>query len=466
MVFANSFVHAIFQLVFVKQMHISLQERYQSMQHISNLVTQSKKRGGGGRVASNAYRQSLAQCEDFAGLEQNTNRYDLLLLVKRTGKIAGFSPRMIHLLDYYMAFTSELDWEEGSRPIVYQSLSRTALDLGVSERQIQKLEKQLFEVGAITYNDSGNHKRYGRRDPATGRILYAFGVELTPLAYLKEELLQKLEEKHLYDDAWMQTKRQISWYRRQIRSILLEMQEEGAHPNLIGDFQASYDEIAIQLRTHIDLGQMRTLLQAHSELHSRVLDSAVSDSGLGINASQNQNLAEETTTSSCTSEHTFAHYKYTTPIKNNCSPKGTGFQKSVAEPSEPKDLILGTGLNHISIKQVLLASSERFKEHLPLKTQPVEWNEIVEAAYRLKSEMHISQQSWGEACEILGRVGASICVVITDQAMQRAENPVSKPAAYFRGMVNKARVGELKLHNSIFGLSNASASRSEVYGGL
>ena len=102
---------------------------------------------------------------------------------------------MINLLDYYMAFTRDLDWEEGSSPIVYQSLSRTALDLGVSERQIQKLEKALFEVGAITWNDSGNHRRYGQRCQETGRINYAYGVDLTPLAYIKADLEIKLAEK-------------------------------------------------------------------------------------------------------------------------------------------------------------------------------------------------------------------------------------------------------------------------------
>lgn len=192
-----------------------------TMQHISSHASQTNPNRGGGRIASPAFRQSLDQCEDFTGLEEKTNRYDLLLLAKRTGKLAGFSPRMIYLLDYYMAFTCELDWEEGSRPIVYQSLARTSLDLGVTERQIQKLEKQLFEVGAITWNDSGNHKRYGKRDPNTGRIQYAYGVDLTPLAYLKTELEDKLQQKQLYDKAWLDTKRNISQYRRQIRSLIL-----------------------------------------------------------------------------------------------------------------------------------------------------------------------------------------------------------------------------------------------------
>jgi replication initiation protein RepC len=97
-----------------------------------------------------------------------------------------------------MAYTRDIDWEEGSRPIVYQSLTRTALDLGISERQVQTLEKLLFERGAITWNDSGNLRRYGVRDEKTGKILYAYGVDLTPLAYLERVAeLSRLKLKEL-----------------------------------------------------------------------------------------------------------------------------------------------------------------------------------------------------------------------------------------------------------------------------
>lgn len=104
---------------------------YDHMQHISQSELPSIRQSRGGRISSPRFRQSLEYCDDFAGLEEDQNRYDLLLLVKWVGKSYGFSSRMIELLDYYMSFTREIDWEEGSQPIVYQSLSKTALDLGV-----------------------------------------------------------------------------------------------------------------------------------------------------------------------------------------------------------------------------------------------------------------------------------------------------------------------------------------------
>ena len=49
-------------------------------------------------------------------------------------------------------------------------------------------------------------------------------------------------------------------------------------------------------------------------------------------------------------------------------------------------------------------------------------------------------------------VGAALCVLLTDRAIDRPDDPVRQPAAYFRGMLNRAHAGELRLHNSDFGI--------------
>jgi replication initiation protein RepC len=409
---------------------------------------------GGGRVSSPAYRQSLTCSDDFTGLEEGIDRYELLLLVKRVGKTAGFTPRMMQLLDYYFAFTREIDWEQGSRPIVYQSLSRTALDLGVSERQVQKLEKGLFELGACTWSDSGNHKRYGQRDQQTGRILYAYGVDLTPLAYLREKLQDMLQEKQLHDQAWLACKREISFHRRQIRSLLLEWQlEEGGFVSL-NEYEKRYEKIAIQLRTHLDLETMRTLLARHQSLHNAILEAMGVGEAKTLEAIPRRSIAEKTDEGTCTSEPEFAHYKYTTlKIKKDSSRADEGLQGSVAAPPEASDPVTSSGLAHISLGMAIAAASERLQQLLP--PEPT-WPDLIEAAYRLRTPLGISQASWGEACEVLGRTGAALCLLVTDRATERTENAVEKPAAYFRGMVNKSKGAELRLHNSVFGLLKSS----------
>lgn len=417
------------------------------MEH-SNSTTYQTSVTHGGRIASDAYRNAVAMADDFAGLEEGADRYALLLLVKKVGKLAGFTPRMIHLLDYYLAFTRDLDWEEGSRPIVYQSLSRTALDLGVSERQVQKLEKSLFEAGAIGWNDSGNHKRYGQRCADSGRLLWAYGVDLTPLAFLREELETKLAEKRLYDEAWLEAKRSISACRRQLRAHLAEWAaEEGGG---VSEFMARYDQIAVQLRTHLELAAMRSLLEAHESLLSDILGAMGVEATEISDLPQRASMPRETSKGSPKSEPSFAHYKSTNQSsKEPGSRSDAGLQESVAEGPEEKDPAACSGLTHVTLAMAVGAASERLRSYLPREAG---WGDLVEAAYQLRGEVGVSQASWGEACSVVGRHGAAVCVLVTDRAALRDADPVRRPAAYFRGMVNRARRGELQLHRSMFGL--------------
>jgi len=226
------------------------------------------KRSRGGRISSPELRKSIKQSDEFKGLEENVKHFELLTLVKRAGKQAGFSSKMIELLEHYMILTRQIDWVEGSQPIVYKSQYQTAMDLGISDRHLQRLEKDLFKIGAITFNDSGNCKRYGQRDPKSGKIIYAYGVVLTPLALMKAELEALVQEQKLYKDAWMETKRQVSWHRGQIKSMLAEMEELPDAGQ--GAFNNQYDVIAVRYKTTMSLVDFRSMLAKHQDLYNSV----------------------------------------------------------------------------------------------------------------------------------------------------------------------------------------------------
>ena len=406
----------------------------------------------GGRTSSPQHRLARQFCEDFSGLEENVNRYDLLILVKRAGTSAGFTSAMIRLLDHYMAFTRDCDWEEGARPVVYQSQTKTAMDLGITERQVQRLEKALFEAGAICWNDSGNLRRYGQRCSETGRIIYAFGVDLTPLASLKAKLQGKLEEKQLRDAAWLETKRQISWYRAQVRGLITELErEEGA------SWASRYEAIATPIRTYHDLQFLRSLHGKHKVLYEDLLSLLESHSP----TPKEEGLSEK---ESPTNDKDVVHYNSTNQKPSNeldtSRPAASCFRESVAEPSrqnggskvDGQSPLAATGIGNLTVKQLLNASSERFKAHIPMAPRPMNINDLVEAASVLRPELQISQQSWGEACQTLTRFGAAICLLLTDRAALRPDDPVRKPAAYFRSLIKRAESRELNLQASIMAI--------------
>ena len=126
------------------------------------------------------------------------------------------------------------------------------------------------------------------------------------------------------------------------------------------------------------------------------------------------------------------------------------------KPSRSKETtIKATGLHLLSLRQLIAVSSERIQNQLPFDGQPLKHTDIVDAAYNVKNKLMISQQSWVQACDTLGRIGAAVCIILTDRAVNRPDNPVQKPGAYFKSMITRAESGQLNLQKSIMGAMKA-----------
>lgn len=174
------------------------------------------------------------------------------------------------------------------------------------------------------------------------------------------------------------------------------------------------------------------------------------EEGRSVERPQRASLPQETAKGSCPSEPEFAHYKSTTQLPSEESSRDDpGLQESVAEGSVLQDAVTCSGLPHVTLAMAVGAASDRLADRL---ARNPEWRDVVEAAYQLRHELGISQANWATACAVLGRTGAALCLLVTDRATLRSEDPVERPAAYFRGMVNRAEWGELRLHRSLFGL--------------
>jgi replication initiation protein RepC len=74
----------------------------------------------------------------------------------------------------------------------------------------------------------------------------------------------------------------------------------------------------------------------------------------------------------------------------------------------------------------------------------------VDAADWLRGELCIPKSLWGDACLTLGRARAAVAVAIVS-AKPEGHFRVG-PGAYFCGMVRRAKMGELNLEKTIWGL--------------
>jgi len=419
----------------------------------------------GGRVSSPKFRASLQRAEEFNGLEEDVNRFHALKLIKKAGKDAGFTAELIELLEYYLVRTDEIDWTEGNQPICYQSVVNTAQDLDISERQVRNRERALNALGALTWEDSGNFKRYGVRDRETRRIMYAFGVDLSPLASLIPILEYKVEEKKALKALWGEHKRKISGLRARIRALLAEASHHNELEALLEDMQHDYEDISYSIRTYHRLDALKALLEKHQIVYQSLIEALDTSS----KAVDNTEITDNT---SSREEIDYRHIQCTNKTKSNkldtCSnPPGISFQESVPKVSvrngedsafgkEQKETELATktkdDISKVTWKQMLNACSERFKNQIPIHDRPLSWEDLLDAAYQILPDLGINKATWWQSCQILGRHGAAICVMIIDQKAQDPHDPVRNPGGYLREMTARAKKGELNLHGSVFGL--------------
>src|SRR4051794_39087721 len=132
--------------------------------------------------------------EGFAGLPQGVAAPGRLLAAfKAAAPQLGIAPRLVHALDWLFRFTQPGDWAKDSRPIVWPSARMQQEALGLSSTQVKATNRRLVELHLVTMKDSPNGKRYGMRDPK-GRIVEAYGFDLSPIATRYAEFIRLAEE--------------------------------------------------------------------------------------------------------------------------------------------------------------------------------------------------------------------------------------------------------------------------------
>jgi replication initiation protein RepC len=145
------------------------------------------------RRISPAPLNAAVTAERFGGLRANHSRGHILAAFKRAASYLGIAPRLRDAIDVLMAFSQDQDWQAGSRPIVWPSKVALQEHLGLCRRQVQYLLRVLIDVKLIVAVDSPTGRRWGRRHPATGRIVEAYDFDLAPLAVRYPEFVAAAE---------------------------------------------------------------------------------------------------------------------------------------------------------------------------------------------------------------------------------------------------------------------------------
>src|SRR5512134_3531130 len=133
--------------------------------------------------------QVQAIAERFEGLAAGVSKGQALAALKQAAQPLGLSPRLRDAIDVLFAFSQPQDWQLGGRPIVWPSNRKLETTLGLGRRQVQNVLNALIRAHLITPVDSPTGRRWGQRDAKTGKIVEAYGFDLSPIALRHAEFI-------------------------------------------------------------------------------------------------------------------------------------------------------------------------------------------------------------------------------------------------------------------------------------
>jgi replication initiation protein RepC len=390
--------------------------------------------------------QADRSAEAFAGLPEGvTSPGQLLAAFKAAAPRLGVSPRLVHAVDWLFRFTQPQDWEQGGRPIVWPSAAMQQEALGLSPTQVKSTNRRLIELGLVTMKDSPNGRRYGKRDPK-GRIVEAYGFDLSPIAVRHSEFARLAEEGRAERALMGRLRRRSTIARKGIVQILETAAEYGFSGE---EWQTLAREAEALTRALKGIERPDAMEAGVTSLEGR---QAAARKRL-------ENLLKLVDSDPKQTENRPHQYNYkpnpdpeqdTVIASNKCTGAGEGPLAPSQTPAARRHPEKGRAYGIVPDELVRLAPKLRSYLEGPNPT----WPELIDAADWLRHELGVSKSLWGEACLIMGREMAAVALSIV--STKDPEHFRTTPGGYFHGMVAKSKAGELHLERTVWALRRAA----------
>ena len=392
------------------------------------------------------------------------SRIEALKTAKRAAAALGLKASKIALIDNLFAYSKPADWNDADvTPVVWPSNDLLARKLGVKVSTLKHHLKGLVEAGLIAYSDSPTYQRRGRRDE-TGKIIEAYGINLSPIAVRYRELLMIANAA----DADAQARKQYSYrrtiLRKEIQSILLSAAQravEGPWSHAQARLDTILDEKPRELD---DLMNQVSKLEALLDEIQETYEEAFKEQNSTTVVAKFRPLRTTAET-----PHSESRNNEGTPLPRDTlsdltASGGLAFEKEPSDADHPvqdqktSSKTLEDDLKHISLSLLETACPEA-TEFVPDCFE--NWNNLRGAAKTLCLAVGINPQVLAEAQEALGPelAAAAVALILQKYGM----NLIGKPGAYLRELTKRGRTGELAISRSLFGLANnLEASAEEV----
>lgn len=422
----------------------------------------------------------IAEQHAQAGERMTIPKTRAVVACKKVAAAVGLKAPDMLLLDTLAAVSLPQDWEQGRRPIVWASNNFLTDQLGWSLSALRRHVRRLCEKGVIAMKDSPNGKRWGRRGE-DGHIIEAYGFDLAPLAARAEEF----EALHMV----LQEERQLCASLRNTitvtRRIIRAKIEMALERHLRGPWRALEEEFAEMLarlpRRTVAAEKLMNLVDWFSDLNRRVEEAfeAAFDrpEESGMNPVDNKKITGHaieletqnmTPTGAVSDTHILTTNKPDPVISNRFEakhPAGTVQKLPPVVPVEGTDQQIDkiqwsthtkTRKSDIDVATLMLACPQFAEMSRSLFGYLKDWGDVHRASGQLRAVAGISEDAWSVAQQAFGpEIAAAVIALIFDK---HANGEVVSPGGYLRGMIEKARAGELHLDRSFYGRMSGQAA--------
>jgi replication initiation protein RepC len=385
-------------------------------------------------------RELAARIETAGDVERN----DLYRILDGAKTAIGLSASALETLKHLIGYTRPDDYKGEARPIAWPSNYTLAELAGVTESAIKARLRQLRTLALITMRDAAHGRRRGQRS-ATGEIVSAYGIDLSPLRARYEELKAAAEAHTAFSRLDKRGRQEIARVRRIVGQALAQAADlrlTGSHWIALQEAVEAVARQAAVARATRDAAAFEAALADLPEVEAMV--------GHTID----QFMFTEESDGSGSISSPFIH------IQTKPSPESVQALRDCSFSEERPEKV-APDLPVSPSKSAFKTSPRELVAMFPTTAMYVErdqpgWVDLHRAAARLRHDLGIRTGTWVDALDQLGPDAASIAIMITAERESRDEIRLT-PGAYFAGMVTRAHRGELDLSKSLWGFRTAPA---------
>lgn len=420
----------------------------------------ARGRTSGFRQVSYTSFQTEQAAQTFDGLGGDCSRGAVLAAFKRAAAPLGIAPRLREVIDLLFSYSQAQDWDSGARPIVWPSNQALMDELGLCRRAVQYLLRAIENAGLATMAESPSGKRYGKRDKS-GRILEAYGIDLSPLAARRDEFLLVAAEARRLREERGKLRRRITIDRKAIQQIALAGHEVApaaadwdayaVEAEELGRGAARLDQVAELTRRLAQLQTIKTEAEASfraaCETHARQFNNTDDVHSAPEGATECAHIQLQTETS-ISKKNTCRQ----TPRLHDGSSAGGEIADNPLHRHCGTVEDIGEDFATYRISPAFIANVFTELGLGRLSSRPA-WPDVVDAAYSVRHWLGISDDAWKQSCTTMGREGTAVAIAII--AAKAGE--IRSPGGYLRGMIERARAGTLRLGPSVYKVRDSRA---------